>query len=153
MFVCHSHHHKITKGFTVPHRTWKMTNLKKNALYDSQAFVEHKRTHTANIEPREKTNAIEQWLVTLSSQGHIPYVRFESNEWYKHVCAVVHASHNHPRGIDDFLKVYKSYCLRKKVANNTDESSQKVQEVSIFSGIFNSSGNYKLNNSFHFLSI
>ena len=142
MFVCHSHHHSSKRGYTQTYRTWKITNLRRNTLYDSQAFGEHRHTHRSSP-GTEGTSPIEQWLVTLSTQGKIPYQRFQTNEWNNHIRACVHAAHSHRAGLDSWLRQYKKYCARKRVAHNTEESSLKVQEVSIFSGIFNSSGNYK----------
>ena len=135
MFVCHSHHHsnkgytKANKGYTQSYRTWKYGNLRKNTLYDSQAIREHKQTH--KIGTRTGASPIEQWLVTLSTQGKIPYVRYQSNEWHNHIRACVKAAYNHRSGIDHWLTQYKNYCARKRVAHNVDESSLKVEEVSI----------------------
>ena len=132
MFVCHSHHHSSKKGYTQSYRTWKITNLKRNSLYDSQALREHRQTHKSGPGTEEGTNPIEQWLVTLSTQGKIPYLRYQSNEWFNHIRAVVHAAHKHRAGLDHYLREYKKYCVRRRVAHNTEESSLKVQEVSIF---------------------
>lgn len=142
MFICHSFHHTSKKGFTRAFRTWKMSNLKRNCLYDSQAFEEHRRTHKITAEDTV-THPIEQWLVTLSTHGRIPYRRFESEEWQNHIRAVVFGAHNHRGGLEHFLSEYKKYCARRRVRGNTSESSCKVQQVSILTGIFNSSGNYK----------
>ena len=138
MFICHSHEHTLKKGFTKAFRTWKITNLRRNTLYDSQALEEHGKTHrrygSDGSELARQLNPVQQTLVALGMLAKIPYNRFENDAWAHHIRAVVQASKN--RTTNDFMREYISMSRRKKLRQDVIHKSVRIQDVSMIFGYF-----------------